>query len=95
MTLVLFCSNCSRPFRSCDLSHIEIEPPHYEDLPEPTAENVVDYSEERDRRVIRLHYCEWCLDEIELPPIEPTTDPAVAPKVYCPHTDHDDGGDLR
>ncbi|MBX0325754.1 hypothetical protein EGH21_22310 [Halomicroarcula sp. F13] len=94
MTLVLPCSNCKRPFRACDLSHIEIEPPHYEDLPEPSAENYVDIkSEDRpDERVIRLHYCEMCLDDVELPPLEPVSDPEVAPRVHHPGTTHDDGG---
>jgi len=93
MTFVLPCSNCKRPFRSVDLSSLTIEPPHYEDLPEPTAENYVDVgdSTRTDGRVIRLYYCEECLDDVELPPINPETDPDLAPKPHYPGTEHDRG----
>jgi len=90
------CSNCGRPFRASDLSNIEIEPPHYEELPEPAAENYVDIRDEDrpDERVIRVHYCEECLDEVELPPLEPVSDPDIALEPYHPG-DELNGGDAE
>ena len=94
MPLILTCDICHRSFRSRDLSLVTIEPPHYEDLPKPTAENFVDVRDEDhpEERVICLHYCEYCLDHLKLPPIEPVSDPSIGPKVHHPGTEHDDGG---
>jgi len=92
MTLVFHCDICERPFRSSDLNRIEIDPPHYEDLPEPTATNYVDVNIEGevDRRMIRLRYCEYCLDDVELPPLDVCSDPDQGPKVHWPGTEHDE-----
>jgi len=94
MPIIFSCSNCRKPYRSCDLSTITIEPPHYEDLPEPTPQNYVnhvydDEDEPTGEKVIRVRYCEMCLDDVELPPLRPESDPSVAPKVHHPGTEHD------
>jgi len=88
VTFVVPCDICKQPYRASDLSTVVVDPPHYEDLPEPTARNFVAYrSEDRAEKQIRLHYCELCLDHLELPPVEPVSDPSVAPEPYHPGED--------
>lgn len=80
--LILPCSVCSRPYQSHDLYWVAIEPPDYIDLPEDGKN--VDPGDEEDDPVIRVYYCEGCLDEVELPPLEAESDLDLAPEPYNP-----------
>lgn len=77
MTLVLPCVVCDRSYLASDLYWVTVEPPHYLDLPED-AEHV-DPRDEDEEPVLRLHYCEQCLDEVATPPIKWVADEDLAP----------------
>jgi len=80
MTLVMCCKECGRPFQASDLYWVTVEPPHYLDLPEDSPH--VDVRDEGEEPVLRLYYCEECIDAVATPPVQWVPDRDLAPEPY-------------